>query len=218
MNNQSGVTLISLLVGLLIGILCILAVLSAYRTIVKAGVESRKASTHDTQLQSGLTAAQMLLQNAGFGLDGSSNLLSTTLQMESKSVKVVLWRLKLGTKISCQGLADVESSNNKKRRFVLLKGLLDDAGADCNETANLGSFKWKIQTNLAELDDYSSDQSNPNQISFEQTVSTCTPFGVGGSSDSVSHPLIMISAQTSTQKIAGLGQVKVPVCIVNIVS
>ena len=39
MKYQSGTTLISLLIGLLISMLCILALLSSYRTIVKTGVE-----------------------------------------------------------------------------------------------------------------------------------------------------------------------------------
>ncbi|MFD1437834.1 PilW family protein [Acinetobacter terrae] len=218
MKYQSGTTLISLLVGLLIAMLCILALLSSYRTIVKTGVESRIAATHDTQLQAGLTTAQMFLQNAGFGLNGSNNLLTTTIQVGSKNMSAVLWRYKNGTQMICQGLADTESSDNKKRLFVLLEGFENDSDAPCNETLNLGSFKWKIKSTLAHLEDYSTDKSNPKQITFNQTTSTCTPFGAGTVEESPQHPLIIISAKTSTQKNAGLESVQVPVCLLNIQS
>ena len=84
--HQAGVTLISLLIGLLIAMLCMLAVLTAYKTTVKSGVDSRLASTHDTQLQSGLTMAQMFLQNAGYGFESGNNILATTLQINSKNM------------------------------------------------------------------------------------------------------------------------------------
>ena len=218
MKYQSGTTLISLLIGLLISMLCILALLSSYRTIVKTGVESRIAATHDTQLQAGLTTAQMFLQNAGFGLEGSNNLLTTTVQVGSKTISAVLWRYDNGTNIVCQGLTDVESSDNKKRRFVLLEGFENDSGAPCNGASNLGSFKWKEQSTLANLEDYSTDKSNPQQITFNQTSSTCTPFGAGTVEESSQHPLIIISAKMSTQKIVGLETVKVPICLLNLAS
>ncbi|MDP1446086.1 hypothetical protein Q8G43_14195 [Acinetobacter schindleri] len=218
MKYQSGTMLISLLIGLLISMLCILALLSSYRTIVKTGVESRIAATHDTQLQAGLTTAQMFLQNAGFGLEGTNNLLTTTVQVGSKTISAVLWRYNNGTNIVCQGLADIESSDNKKRRFVLLEGFENDSSTLCNGTSNLGSFKWKEQSTLANLEDYSSDKSNPKQITFEQTTSACTPFGAGTLDDSSQHPLIIINAKTSTQKIEELETVQVPVCLLNIAS
>ncbi|MGP5405821.1 hypothetical protein ACTXNH_11950 [Psychrobacter celer] len=221
MKSQLGTTLISLLIGLLIAMLCIIAVLSSYRTIVKTGVESRVAATHDTQLQTGLTTAQIFLQNAGFGLEGLNNLYlspEANIKVESQLVSALLWRYKDGTNIICQGLADIKSSDNKKRRFVLLKS----DPTTCNETSDLNEFTWKIQSTLANLEDYSTDQSNPKQVTFTEPPSMpCTPFGAGNDS---THPLITITAQTSTQKIAGPGikeelrEVKVPVCLLNIAS
>src|SRR5699024_1682038 len=117
MKSQLGTTLISLLIGLLIAMLCIIAVLSSYRTIVKTGVESRVAATHDAQLQTGLTTAQIFLQNAGFGLEGLNNLLSeANIQVESQNASALLWRYKSDNNIVCQGLADIKSSDGKKRK------------------------------------------------------------------------------------------------------
>lgn len=213
---QLGATLVSLLVGLLIAMLCIIAVLTAYKTIVKSGVDSRRASTHDTQLQSGITSAQMFLQNAGFGLDGNNHVLSTTLEINSKNANTILWRFKKGSNIICQGLADIEGENNVNRRLVLVEGFVDDSNTACNQIDNLSSFVWKVQSTLSTLEDYSTDQSNPIQVSFVQESKACIPFGATDSSEITQHPYITISVATSTQKIAGLEKVKVPVCLVNI--
>lgn len=217
MKYQSGTTLISLLIGLLISMLCIIAVLSSYRTIVKTGVESRVAATHDTQLQTGLATAQIFLQNAGFGLDGSNNLLTeANIQVESKNISAVLWRYKDGTNVICQGLADIESSDSKKRRLVLLKS----RPTTCNDSSDLSGFDWKIQTTLANLEDYSTDLSNPKQITFAEKTppGVCTPFGAGNPKNESKHPLITITAQTSTQQSAGLGKAEIRVCLLNIIS
>ena len=216
MKHQAGVTLISLLVGLVIAMLCVIALLSSYRVVVKSGVESRIATSHDTQLQRGLTTAQMFLQNAGFGLDGNNHVLSTTLEINSKNANTILWRFKEGSNIICQGLADIEGENNVNRRLVLVEGFVDDSNTACNQIDNLSSFVWKVQSTLSTLEDYSTDQSNPIQVSFVQESKACIPFGATDSSEITQHPYITISVATSTQKIAGLEKVKVPVCLVNI--
>lgn len=213
MKRQLGTTLISLLIGLLVAMLCIIAVLISYRTIVKTGVESRIAATHDAQLQIGLTTAQMFLQNAGFGLEGSNNLLITNIKIANKNIPAVLWRYRDGINITCQGLADTESSDGKKRIFVLL-----ESNSPCNDTLNLDGFNWEVESILANLEDYSQDESNPKQISFEKISTTCTPFGVGILDNIYQHPLITISAQTVTQSIAGLGKIQVTVCLLNMAS
>ena len=100
----------------------------------------------------------------------------------------------------------------------MISGFSDSSGTACNATANLGSFVWKAESTLATLEDFSNDQSNPSQISFTLENKVCTPFGATEESESVSHPYVTIAAGTSTQTIAGLEKVKVPVCIVNITS
>lgn len=221
MNKQAGVTLISLLIGLVIAMFCIVAVLAVYRTTVKTGADSRIASNHDAQLQNGLTTAQMLVQNAGFGLDGSAhfivhaNITASINGANQNITSAVLWRYKNGTEIVCQGLADIPNQDNTKRHFVLLQGLLNNAA--CNDTQSLTALTWSVQSVIANLNDYSSDQSNPPQITWTTSTASCTPYGAGKIDDSVQHLILIISAKTSSQQIAHLNAVEVPVCVLNIV-
>ena len=211
MRHQSGATLISLLIGLLISMLCLIGLLSSYRTMAKTGAESRMAATHDTELQNGLTAAQMLVQNAGFGLDGSSHLSIEPITIGSNSTSALLWRYKNGSTTLCQGLADIP--NASKRKFIIIK-----VQTGCDSTSNLNTFTWTEKSTLANLVDYSTGSTNPQQVTFQKASSSCTPFGAVVSDNSISHPLVTISAKTSTQNIAGLNAIEVPVCILNISS
>jgi len=222
MNKQAGVTLISLLIGLVIAMLCIIAVLTTYRTVVKTGADSRIASNHDAQLQNGLTTAQMLLQNAGYGLEGSTHFkvktsITTRINGSNKTINpAILWRYKNGTEVICQGLADISNPENSKRLFVLLKATLNNG--TCNDSLDLASssLTWKVQSSLANLQDYSSDQSNPVQITWAESASACTPYGSGKIDESTRHVVITFSAKTSTQQIASLSPVSVSICLLNI--
>lgn len=213
MRHQSGTTLISLLIGLLIAMLCLMGVLSSYRTIVKTGVTSRIAATHDTELQNGLTISQMLVQNAGFRLEGGDNVLIAPITVGSDNVSALLWRYKEedGT-VVCQGLADIASSDSTKRDFIILKS------ATCDSSATLNGLAWTKASTLAHLVDYTTDSSNPPQVTFEKTASTCSPFGAAVSDNVVVHPIVTISAKTSTQSIAELASIQIPVCLLNITS
>lgn len=220
-HAQAGVTLISLLVGLVIAMICIIAVLTTYRVVVKTGTESRIAANHDTQLQMGLTNAQMLLQNAGFGLDGTTHLVTSvniTAQVNSASQTIsnaVLWRFQGNNGVTCQGLADIKNADNTQRQLVLLSGITTGSTL-CDSTTNLTALTWQVQSSLANLRDYSSDQSNPAQITWQKTTAACTPYGAGKIDGSIQHTVISISSKTSTQQSANLSPVEVSVCLVNI--
>lgn len=212
-KSQSGVTLISLLIGLLIAMLCMIGLLSAYRTIAKTGVESRMDTTHDTQLQNGLIASQMMIQNAGFGLEGATNLKRADITVGSlTSVTALLWRYKVGSTVSCQGLADIADAD--KRKLVSLT-----VSSGCDDTSDLDILTWTKDKTLARLTDFSG--SNDPQVTYAVTQPTpsCTTFG-SVNTGSGQHPQVTLSAKTSTQQhsSSGLGSIQVPICILNITS
>lgn len=210
-KSQSGVTLISLLIGLLIAMLCMIGLLSAYRTIAKTGVESRMDATHDTQLQNGLIASQMMIQNAGFGLEGDTNLKSANIMIGSNSTPALLWRYKVGGTVSCQGLADIADSS--KRKLVTLT-----ASTGCDDTSVLDTLTWETDKTLAHLTNFSGGTNN-QQVTYKVEPSTvCTTFG-SVNTGSGQHPQVTLSAKTSTQQHnSGLGSIQVPICILNITS
>lgn len=213
MRHQSGATLISLMIGLLISMLCLIGLLSSYRTMVKTGAESRIAATHDTELQNGLTAAQMLIQNAGFRLDGTSNLEVANITINSETISALLWRYKNGSTITCEGLADIPDSSTK-RKFVVI----ENTGTTCESTSVLNSLTWTEKSILANLAVQPTENADSQQVTFATGFSDCSPFGATVLDNVGSHPLVTISAKTSTQKTAGLDAIETSVCILNISS
>lgn len=71
-RGTSGFTLISMLVGLVIGILSIIAMLVMYRTLIGTAKQINDQATTDGQLATSSVAAQELLQQAGFGVTGAA--------------------------------------------------------------------------------------------------------------------------------------------------
>lgn len=67
-NRQRGFNLISLMIGMVISLITVLAMLSLYRTLVGVSVESASLAKVEGQKASGLLTAQIALQQAGFGL------------------------------------------------------------------------------------------------------------------------------------------------------
>ncbi len=65
---EAGITLISMMIGLVISSLSILAMLSLYRNLVHQAADSIVHSNLDGQVAAGLLTAQIELQSAGFGI------------------------------------------------------------------------------------------------------------------------------------------------------
>ena len=197
---QKGSTIVSLMVGLVISMLCLISLLTLFKAIVTTSVDSQQNAQQDTQLFNGLTLAQMLAQNAGFGFSSGTNVLitSSTLALDNSisvaSQKAVLWRyyttINTPNTLTCQGIASV--LNNNRTKLILLKA------NSCAQTSNLDSLTWTVDRVLAIL-------PSASTISFNLTTQTCTPYGIG---TAASHSKLTITANTFS----------FPVCLSNITS
>lgn len=73
---QRGVSLVSLMVGMVIAMFAVIAALSLYRNAVRSVFAEGglvPSATQEGQLASGLLTAQIALQDAGFGVAGAAN-------------------------------------------------------------------------------------------------------------------------------------------------
>lgn len=71
--RQSGVSLISMLVGMLIALLSIAALLSLYQLEVNTSVNAMGVARRDGQLDSAWLTAGQLLQQAGYGIEDATD-------------------------------------------------------------------------------------------------------------------------------------------------
>lgn len=121
MNQQQGASLISVLVGLLISGIVIIGMLVVYRNTIHAVVPASEDARSDGERVSGILAAQMMLQDAGFGIDpapaygtdlrvmigaslSNGALSGGSLASSGQEGNAVLWRKQIDGDDLCEGL------------------------------------------------------------------------------------------------------------------
>ena len=75
---RNGFTIIELLVGIVIAMLCMITMLMLFKQLTQVSVSSTQDAEYDAQLQSGMLTIQKYVQNAGFGSGQQSDIASGT--------------------------------------------------------------------------------------------------------------------------------------------
>jgi Tfp pilus assembly protein PilW len=102
-RGQRGVTLIGTMVGLLLGILGVVAMLALYRAMVTVSTDTAQSAQRDSQLVSALLGAQMEAQSAGWRIDPAEAGDNVRISSDGRQV---LWRFREvdGGPVQCAGL------------------------------------------------------------------------------------------------------------------
>ncbi|HMW71731.1 MAG TPA: hypothetical protein PKD17_07925 [Cellvibrionaceae bacterium] len=181
---QQGSTLISLLIGMLISLLCIGGSLTLYKNLVRVAAETQSDATYDGQLALSMLTARLELQNAGFGIAGPGTTHIATQTNSSSSS--LYWRYKIGSQYYCKGLQDIAVGSNRELR------LIDASTSACTETAALTSLTYTNSQTLGEFKNYASPV-----VSFTVSAQSCWPYGVGKVAP---HYQVVISANTAAKQ------------------
>ena len=64
---KNGFTLVELMVGLVIGMLCMIMMLMLFKQVSHISLQSSQDAEYDAQLQTSMLIVQKLIQNAGYG-------------------------------------------------------------------------------------------------------------------------------------------------------
>lgn len=112
-SAQAGVSLISMMVGLMISLLVIASMLVFYKSIIEVTNNASRSVRRDGQVSAALLSAQMDLQSAGFGVPASSapGTLNANLFIGNNG-KEIVWRNKANptdTAFQCAGLLLVDT-------------------------------------------------------------------------------------------------------------
>ena len=201
MKNQQGFTLVSLLVGLAISMLCLMALLALFRTVIHTSVDARKSSILDTKLQNSLTTIQVLTQNAGFGYPASSipNIVEVASIANVTTNKAILWRwdddVNTATASICQGITYTENA------LILLK-------SRCSYDLPLATGStWEKDGTLAY---FPAGTTITFELKDQPPNKPCAPYG---SAIITGIKVLKITASDSTGT-----KIKFPVCLSNILS
>lgn len=185
--RQLGVSLISLMVGLLLSMIGILAGLTLYKNIVQTTVQTRSDALQDGQIASALLTLQLELQSAGYGL---ANDPTKTHVARSAAGDAIYWRQNTGT-LQCKGFRIHTSADGLTRQLHLLKL----ASGTCNETAALASLNWAADNILAEFRKSEATGLNLPQFTTQlNATASCFPYGMGVKG---THPMVTITAENA---------------------
>lgn len=73
-SNQRGITLISLMIGLVISMIAVLGMTSLFKTVIKNSVNASKDARITSERAAAFLIADMYLHDAGFGIDTEGDL------------------------------------------------------------------------------------------------------------------------------------------------
>ena len=181
-TQQRGVSLISLMIGLVISMLGILAMLAVYKTTVKQAAFAGQGATTDGQRMAALFSAQTLLQEAGYGVDkaayGTDLVVISAATLNGGSLggtaqtalpatgTAVVWGSKTATTYMCQGLYATATGG-----FVRLPAVACTAATEWN------TLKWSPVDLVA---DTKAEQGFSVQVQKSSAAAGCKTFGITG--------------------------------------
>lgn len=225
-SSQHGLSLIGLLIGLLISVLCILASLGLYKNLIQVATESKLDSNHDGQLTAALLVIQMEVQSAGYGIENAKNGVDIVTTFDGAAKKrQLLWRFKPGAAFECRGLHEEELAEGGAV-FRVLK-LITTTG--CTQTAALSGLPWAVSTPVAVLgrwrviddgvaatglDKYISD--NTTLFGYGFGNATCSPYGASTTTTNRSQLTVTAPGTAYLQGAAGLALNSYSFCLPNI--
>ena len=196
-------SLIGLLIGLLISVLCILASLTLYKNLIDVATESKLDSSHDGQLASALLVMQLEVQSAGYGIE-AANFDHLVKHTPATGKIQLLWRFSPdgGTTFECRGFR--EEPLEDEGTFRVLE--LIKANSGCNATASLSGLTWTKVAVLGRwrvVDDGVADAgldyyitTNKTLFNFQLADAMCSPYGASASATE-NHALLVITAPGS---------------------
>ncbi len=189
--KQAGFSLVSLMIGLLISMLCLLGCMSLQKSLVQVTLEARSDASHDSGLITALMQLERDLYGAGFGIEGAD---LDDVVVDSSGARL-LWRSVEDGALVCRGVEDVLvtiSDEANRRELVRLRA------SGCNTTSDLSTLSWTPeQTPLARFINPAQTATPPAVFNFAVAVANCAPYGLGVQQE---HVQIAVSPLTSVAR------------------
>ncbi|WP_188150333.1 PilW family protein [Teredinibacter waterburyi] len=187
-QKQRGASLISLMIGVLVSMLCILGTMVMHKSLIQVSVEAKTDAEHDSRVASAMLRLQLGLQNAGYGIDNAGA--DDVVVAYSGTTRDLLWRYLDADSgnMTCRGVREVTytdaDSGIAGRNLVKL-----GASSGCTETATLTDLSWTSGDSIAKF----RNQANPI-FNFSVGIAACAPYGLGVSEN---HLIVTVMAPSS---------------------
>ena len=173
-TRQRGTTLISLMIGLAISMIVVLATMMLFQRTSRVTGEARRDAQADAQRSAAFLAANMALQEAGYGINAAQTgthlvvlrgaklkgtaLTGTPVAVGATDGTAVVWAENTTGTTRCSGL--LASNGNEPA------GLRKLGPATCNDASNFAAVEW------------SSQALSKTPVTFKWEAASCSSFGI----------------------------------------
>lgn len=198
-SRQRGMSLISLMVGMLISMIGILAGIILYQNMVKVSLQARVDAAQDGQLASAMLSLQLELQAAGFGIV-LADAAGPHWVLVSTAPQTLYWRYQDTSGPVCRGFRIKDTEPNVKRQLQILEPV---SPASCTLAANLAALPggWKDDDPivLAEFRASKATDSKLPEIVLSTSATSCFPYGLGQANK---YRMITVTADSAARRAA----------------
>lgn len=204
-NYQKGMSLLSLMIGLLISMIAILGMMSLFNTAVKNTTQSSRDARITGERTSGLLVANMHLQSAGYGVSNTSRashlLLLSGATMSNKRISgttlggdgtgnALIWQNNPGAQNQCTGLYAPAGTDEK--------GLYELTVKNCTSIADAVAGDWEVRRLIFDKKDIQNPLAVTIKLTTHDAASPCKSFGIAGAG---SVSITLNAAEASGQTI-----------------
>lgn len=186
-NRQTGMSLLSLMIGLLISMIAILGMMSLFSTSVKTTTQSSRDARITGERTSGLLIAGVHLQSAGYGVVSANR--SEHLQLLSAATRtnnrvagtpvgndgtgnVLIWQVQPAAQSRCAGLYAPASDAEK--------GLYELVEKDCASISDASASDWEFRRLIFDTQDIQTPLAVTITLTTHDATNPCRGFGVAG--------------------------------------
>lgn len=206
--HKNGFTMIELLVGIVIAMLCMITMLMLFKQISHIGVDTTQDAEYDAQLQSGILAAQKFIQNAGYGSGQQTDIAIGSFAGNPAIVWLFAKDLS-ATPLAyeCQGIGEeitTEDGQTVHRLYLLKK-------TACGKTEAITAGTWEKDQSITVL----RNNSTTPLYQYTMTAGACSPFGIEKANAKGLKQVTLTAARKHMS--SGVGQnIQTVVCLNNI--
>ena len=173
-TRQRGTTLISLMIGLAISMIVVLATMMLFQRTSRVTGEARRDAQADAQRSAAFLAANMALQEAGYGINAAQTgthlvvlrgakltgtaMTGTTVAVGATDGTAVVWAENTTGTTHCSGLLALNGNEPA--------GLRKLGPATCNDASNFAAVAWPSQA------------LSKTPVTFKWEAASCSSFGI----------------------------------------
>lgn len=204
-RRQKGVSLLSLMIGLLISMIAILGMMSLFSTAVKNTTQSSRDARITGERTSGLLVASMHLQSAGYGVTNTNRadhlLLLSSATFSNKRISgttiggdgtgnALVWMNNPGAQNQCTGLYAPAGADEK--------GLYELTAKNCTSITDAIGSDWEVRRLIFDQKDIQNPLAVTIKLTTHDATSPCKGFGIAGSGNT---SITLNAAEASGQNI-----------------